>query len=174
MPTPIPPATTKRALKAVAPARGPKSRMFVWEAPQGFADLFTMSPIERVRLVKRGVAARTVVRIAKSTGQPKERVMNLLGLPRSTVDRKARSNQALPLDQGERVLGLLKLVGQVQVMVDESGDPNGFDAAKWVSAWLERPLPALGNRAPGELMDTSEGQQVVANLLAGARSGVFA
>ena len=62
----------------------------------------------------------------------------------------------------------------MQVMVDESGDPEGFDAAKWVSSWLERPLPALGNRTPAEFMDTSEGQQVVANLLASARSGVFA
>ena len=133
-----------------------------------------MSPVERVEVVKRGVAAETVVRIARLTGQPKERVMSLLGLPRSTVDRKARTAQALPLDQGERVLGLLRLVGQVQVMVDESGDPEGFDAAKWVSSWLERPVPALGNRPPAEFMDTSEGQQVVANLLASARSGVFA
>jgi len=88
--------------------------------------------------------------------------------------RAAQLRRALLQVRDERVLGLLKLVGQVQVMVDESGDPNGFDAAKWVSGWLERPLPALGDRAPAAFMDTAEGQQVVANLLASARSGAFA
>ena len=160
--------------KSATRERQVEPRMFVWKGSQALADLYTMSPFDRVGLVKRGIPAQTVVRIANFTGQPKERVMKLLGLPRSTVDRKARSNQALPIDQGERVLGLLKLVGQVQVMIEQSGDPKDFDAARWVSSWLGRPSPALGNRAPGELMDTAEGQQVVANILASARSGVFA
>ena len=70
-------------------------------------------------------------------------------------------------------MGLAKLVGQVQAMVNESGDPVGFDAAKWVAGWLERPMPALAGRTPGEYMDTAEGQQIVAGLLERARSGTF-
>ena len=100
--------------------------------------------------------------------------MSLLGLPRSTVDRKARSRQPLPIDQGERVLGLLKLVGQAQLMVEQSGRAEGFDAPRWVTSWLARPLPALGGRRPAEFMDTAEGQRAVSNLLSAATGGAFA
>ena len=166
-------ARRKRVPKADQSPEGTRD-VSIWQDSRSLARLYRMSPIERVGLVKRGIAANTVFRFAKVTGQPKERVMTLRGFPRSTVDRKARADQTLPVDQGERVIGLLKLVGQAQTMVDESGDPRGFDAAKWISVWLERPLPALQGRRPGEFMDTAEGQQVVANLLAAARGGAFA
>jgi uncharacterized protein (DUF2384 family) len=58
-------------------------------------------------------------------------------------------------------------------MVDESGDPRGFNAAEWVAQWLDAPLQALGGRRPAELMDTAEGQAIVANLLERIHSGVY-
>lgn len=163
-----------RAVKRRSEARGGAATPLAFVSSNDFVTLFTMAPNERVAFVKRGVPAGSVVQIAKATGQPKERVMSLLGLPRSTVDRKARTRQVLPIDQGERVVGFAKLVGQVQKIVEESGDPTGFEAAKWLSSWLDRPLPALGGRKPAEYMDTGEGQQLVSNLLSKARSGVFA
>jgi len=72
------------------------------------------------------------------------------------------------------VLGMGRLVGQVQRMVEESGRPEGFDAAAWVARWMERPVPALAGRRPAELMDTAEGQALVANVLARAQSGAYA
>ena len=39
---------------------------------------------------------------------------------------------------------------------------------------LERPLAALGGQCPSSLMDTAEGQSIVANLLARLQSGAFA
>lgn len=166
-------AAVVKAKPDLANATVQKPVAFSWKNPDSLVDLFKMSPVDRVRVVKRGVTATTVVRIAKATGRPKDRVIHLLGLPRSTVDRKVRNNERLPIDQGERVLGFLKLVGQVQSMVEESGDPTDFDAARWVSSWLERPVPALGGKCPEEFMDTTEGQQVVAGLIAGARGGAF-
>jgi len=133
-----------------------------------------MHATERVEVAKRGVPAISISHLAQATGEPKEHVIALLGLSRATVDRKARANQALSVVESERVIGLAKLVGQVQAMVTESGDPAGFDAARWVAGWLEKPMPALGGRAPAEYMDTAEGQQVVAGLLERARSGTFA
>ena len=73
-----------------------------------------------------------------------------------------------------RVIGLARLVGQVETMVRESGDPAGFDAARWVSAWLKQPNPALGGRRPIELMDTVTGQEVVSGLLTRMQSGAYA
>ena len=139
-----------------------------------FSGMYRLDPIERIEFVKRGVPAGEVAKLAKSMGRPKKHVFELLGLPRATVDRQARTRQQLSIDQGERVVGFSKLVGQVQVMVEESGDLKDFDAAKWVADWLDRPAPALNGRRPGEYMDTAEGQEIVSGLIAQIQSGAYA
>ncbi|RZI40451.1 DUF2384 domain-containing protein [Herbaspirillum sp. HC18] len=104
----------------------------------------------------------------------KEALIDTLRLSRATVNRKARDNMTLSQDESERVLGVEYLIGQVENMVQESGDPEGFDAAKWVSNWLNSPLPALDGQKPASFMDTVEGQKLVSNLLATAQSGAYA
>ena len=139
-----------------------------------FSRVYQLGPMGRIEMIKKGVPAGEVEKIARTIGRPKERVIKVLGLPRATIDRRARSRQQLSVDQGERVLGLSKLVGQVQVMVEQSGNPEGFDAARWVADWLDRPSPALGGRCPAEYMDTAEGQELVSGLIAKVQSGAYA
>jgi putative toxin-antitoxin system antitoxin component (TIGR02293 family) len=165
-----------------APARRPKAAKLAVNAPIGaktaagitnFVEAFRAEPMERVHIVKRGVPAQVVEVIAKRMAMPKERLVGTLGLARATVDRKARQNRPLSMDESSRVLGMARLVGQVQAMIEESGTPEGFDAAAWVSQWLERPLPALAGQRPAELMDTPEGQALVSDLVARMRSGAY-
>jgi uncharacterized protein (DUF2384 family) len=59
-------------------------------------------------------------------------------------------------------------------MVEQSGNPAGFDAARWLSNWLSKPLPALGSETPASYMDTFEGQRLVADLLSMGQSGAYA
>ncbi|SOE63487.1 Protein of unknown function [Burkholderia sp. D7] len=66
------------------------------------------------------------------------------------------------------------LVRQVEKMVAESGNPEGFDAAQWLAAWMERSVPALGGRRPAEYMDTVEGRALISRLLAMMQSGAYA
>ena len=77
-------------------------------------------------------------------------------------------------DDSERALGIARLVGLVEGMVKESGDPTGFDAAQWVAQWLEEPMAALGGKRPADLMDTAEGQAIVSNLISRMQSGAYA
>lgn len=142
-----------------------------------FAQVFHAEPMERILWIKQGVAAREVEGVARRMGVTKERLMSTLGLARATVDRKVREHKPLSPDESSRLLGVAHLVGRVQAMVDESGRPGeseDFDAAQWTAAWLDRPLPALDGRRPAELMDTAEGQALVANLLARVHSGAYA
>lgn len=136
--------------------------------------IFRATPLERIEIVRQGVPAGFVVRLGSAMGVPKERVYQTIGLPRSTVERKARAEQSLSPDESERVVGLTQLIGQVQALVEQSGHPEGFDAARWVGEWLDRPHPALGDRKPGDLCDTAEGRGVVSNLLARQQSGAYA
>jgi uncharacterized protein (DUF2384 family) len=77
-------------------------------------------------------------------------------------------------DESERVLAITGLVGQAESMVRDSGVMEGFSAAEWVSSWMQRPHPALGGQSPGQLMDTAEGRDLVADLLARQWSGAYA
>jgi uncharacterized protein (DUF2384 family) len=76
-------------------------------------------------------------------------------------------------DDRERVIGVAKLVAQIEAMIQDSGDPRGFDAAAWVSRWVNEPVPALGAR-PIDLLDTMEGQTLVSATLAQMQSGAYA
>ncbi len=139
-----------------------------------YVRLFYTDPLERVDLVKNGIEATAVYQLAKDMDLPKERMASTLGLSRATVDRKASGDAMLSKDDSSRVLGMIRLLGQVQAMVEESGNPDGFEASRWVSTWLQQPSPALGGRAPSELMDTSEGQGIVSGLVAQMQSGAYA
>jgi len=144
------------------------------QLPLRFEQVFLSPPSERINTIKRGVPAEHINVLAERMDIAKEALIDTLGLARATVNRKARDNKPLSQDESERVLGIEYLIGQVENMVKESGNPEGFDAAKWVSNWLKSPLPALGGQTPASYMDTVEGQKLVSNLLATAQSGAYA
>ena len=76
--------------------------------------------------------------------------------------------------ESERVIGMVRLVGQVEAMIQESDDPAGFDATSWMSRWLQEPLPSLAGARPIELMDIMEGQALVSTVLAQVQTGAYA
>lgn len=89
-----------------------------------------------------------------------------------------RRKKPLLTEQGEhieeaRASGIASLIAQVQTMVEDSGNPEGFDAAKWVGRWIDRALPALGGQRPAELMDTPDGRALVSNIVACMQSGAY-
>ena len=49
---------------------------------------YWLSPMERSQRVKQGVPAREVVTLADAMGLPRDQFMRVLGLARSTVERK--------------------------------------------------------------------------------------
>ena len=65
------------------------------------------------------------------------------------------------------------LAAVVQHVVDESGDPAGFDALAWTTRWLAQPLPALGWACPIEHMSTPEGRALLESLIMRMQSGAY-
>lgn len=134
---------------------------------------FDMRPIDRAGVIKSGVPASVATKISKDMGFPRDRVVRLIGVPPATANRKLAQNADFSSDEGERIVGLTKLIGQVETIVRESGDPTGFEPAKWFSRWIETPVPALGGRKPEEFLDTSDGREAVSTLLAQMQSGAY-
>lgn len=156
---------------------GFKKRFGKGHAPgriSSFKDVYYLPAVERDTLVKAGVPSQFTVVLIESMGVPKERFYRILNLSRSTLERKLQASADMSTAESERVIGLSKLIGQVQAMVAESGEPEGFDAARWFSAWIAEPSPPLGGRRPEDLLETADGREAVSRLLAQMQSGAFA
>lgn len=139
-----------------------------------FKDITRMPKLELVDLIREGVPPSDFKEMVKRMGVSQGKVVNYLGVSTATINRKSLRNEHLSPDESARVLGLASLIGQVQVMVERSGDPTDFDAAKWISNWLDQPVPSLEGRKPAELMDTPPGQDIVSNLVAMMETGAYA
>ena len=139
-----------------------------------FVDLYRATPMGRIAAIKAGVPARSLKQFVGELKLDQRTLFTALNLKTATVNKKAAGNEALSADEGERVLGLAKLVGQLESMLDESGNPEGFNATAWLSRWLSEPLPAFGGGRPIDLLDTMEGQALISRSLAQIQSGAFA
>ncbi|MCW1431734.1 MbcA/ParS/Xre antitoxin family protein [Novosphingobium sp. JCM 18896] len=139
-----------------------------------FRAVYSAMPADRIAFIKSGVSARKAKLLFNRFQLDQKVMLDALGLKTATVNRKAVNDETLAIDEGERVIGLVKLVGQVQAMVEEAGDPEGFDAAEWLSDWLRRPLPAFGGVKPIAYLDTMEGQALISRTLGQMLAGVYA
>jgi len=139
-----------------------------------FSDVYRMGALERINLIQQGIEPTVFKLMAQQLRRSKESFGDLMGLPVTTVDRKIARHERLSIDQSERLVSAAKLIGQIQSMIEESGDPEGFDAAQWFDQWLDKPLAALGGRTPSEFMSTAEGRELLSRLLATAQSGAYA
>ena len=144
-----------------------------WKAASGTALLFQTSALERDSFVREGVPVGYVDNLADRLGESRSRLYVLLRIPRATAARKKSEDARLSVELSDRVIGFAKLIGQVETIIQESGNPEGFDAAHWLKGWISRPLAALGNRRPEEFMDTSDGREMISQILARSQSGAY-
>jgi putative toxin-antitoxin system antitoxin component (TIGR02293 family) len=123
----------------------------------------------------RGIPVERVVKLSSDMHRSNEYVYRILRFPSATAKRKLKKEEPMSPDQSERVLGLERLIGLVEVMIKASGTQDeSFNAPVWVANWLDRPCPALGNKRPAEYMSTRMGQELVEGILAQMQSGAYA
>ncbi len=159
-------ASLSRVLVAPAPVEP--------EAKLSYTALYRATPLERIDIIRHGIPAADAKRMFADLTLAQGAGIRALNLSEATVNKKAKVGETLSPDESERVVGFARLVGQLEAMVEETGDAAGFDARAWMARWLSEPLPALGGRRPVDLMDTMEGQGIVSTALAQAESGAYA
>ena len=133
------------------------------------------TPMEIVEIERQGVLGSFIKDLSKRMGLPSSRVLNILGVPKATAEKKAAAGEFVSGSSGQAAVGMIKLLGIAQAIVNNSTAPEAknFDAAKWLGQWIERPQPALGGRKPANLVDTPTGLKLVARLLGSIESGVY-
>ena len=161
----------KARRSAAARVREPRG---AYAMKSSFSDIHALTPIERSRMIEVGVPARILTRLADEMLISKEKLYRTLGVSRATADRALKAQRNLSAADSEHAIGLARLVGQVEQIVEESGNAKGFEAGPWVAGFLDTPNPALGGRRPAELMRTSDGRTVVSTLIAQMQTGAYA
>jgi putative toxin-antitoxin system antitoxin component (TIGR02293 family) len=142
-----------------------------------FRELYQATAVDRIDLIRSGVNAADFKIFVSGLDVQQEKVFTMLDIATATVNRKASRNESLSREDSEKVVGMAKLIGQVETMLEESGDPElmkDFDAARWLTHWMEEPVPALGGASPADYMDTIEGQEMISRLLSTMQTGAYA
>ncbi len=160
--------------KRVATPRQHRSAAEALAGAVFYSAVFRATPMERVEMIRRGVPAATAKRIFAELQIGQGAGFKALNLSTATVNKKAKHGETLSPEESERVFGFARLVGQIEAIVEESGTMAHFDAKAWMARWLNEPLPAFGGVRPVELMDTMEGQSLVAGALEKMQSGAYA
>src|SRR5437762_4126189 len=143
---------------------------------QQFVQRLTQStPIELVEIEREGVRGSLIKDLSRRLEIPASRMFGILGVPKATAEKKAAAGEMVTGSGGQAAIGIAKLLAIAEEIVTHSTAPEakGFDAAKWLGQWLERPQPALGGRKPADLVDTPTALEVVARLLGGTESGAY-
>lgn len=144
------------------------------KAGKTYSEIFAASPQARIAMIRNGVPAIEAKRLVQALGVEQKVFYQALGLKTATVNRKITQSEQLASDESERLLGVARLIGQVEAIIAESGNAQGFDAPEWLSRWLREPLTALGGTPPMALLDTMEGQAMVSEALARIQTGAYA
>jgi putative toxin-antitoxin system antitoxin component (TIGR02293 family) len=104
--------------------------------------------------ILRGVEAGLVKRAVDAKLLRLDEVHRLI--PPSTFARKVREGRKLSREEADQVARLLRVKGYASEV---------FDDAETADTWLSEPNPALGSRAPVELLLTDEGTRTVETVL---------
>jgi putative toxin-antitoxin system antitoxin component (TIGR02293 family) len=161
----LPAAKRKRAVVALARDKA---------AALSYITVYRATPLERIDMIRQGIPASEAKRMVAGLPIGQGAGFRALNLSIATVNKKAKQGGTLSPEESERIVGFAKLVGQLEAMLQDSGDPTNFDARAWMARWLTEPLPAFGGVRPADLVDTMEGQSLVSAALAKVQSGAYA
>lgn len=138
-----------------------------------FMQAYRTSASEQHAKVLQGIPTQALTELSAVLDIPFLDIVRGLRLGSSTIRRRQANKEPLALDESERTLGLIRLIGQIQDMVERAGDPTGFDAGIWTRDWLLNPSPALGGVLPFTYLSSSMGQQALSDLLMRNLTGAY-
>lgn len=141
---------------------------------QAYRQVYEMQPLDRAALVKQRVPALMIAPIAADMGISKKKFAKIVGLSLATVNPRSSNKSLLSLTDSDLFVGVVKLIGQVDSIVNQSGAPVGFSAPAWFRQFIEQPVKALGGIKPAHLLDTTDGREAISQLLSQMQSGAYA
>ena len=168
------------AARSVREANSPpwprgKHERATWNVDSYVRRFAKATPMEIVEIERQGVRGSFIKDLARRLEIPTSRMFGILGVPKATAEKKAAAGEMVRGSGGQAAIAMVKLLVIAGEILANSTAPEakGFDAAKWLGQWIERPQPSLGGRRAADLIDTPTGVDVVARLLGSIASGAY-
>jgi uncharacterized protein (DUF2384 family) len=139
-----------------------------------FRELYHTTPVDRIDLIRSGVNAADFKNFVSRLDIQQEKECWTLPPPPSTARpaamnrcraKTAKKSSAWPNSSARSKRCWRNRA--IPLMQD-------FDATRWLTHWMEEPIPALGGASPADYMDTIEGQEMISRLLATMQTGAYA
>lgn len=133
------------------------------------------TPMEIVDVERQGIDSAFLKDVSMYMQLPAVRIFEIVGVPKATAEKKVAANKPIAGAGGQAAVGLARLLAMAKGIVENSTAPEaeGFDAARWLGRWIERPQPALGGRKPADLIGTPTGRAMVVRVLGAIESGAY-
>jgi putative toxin-antitoxin system antitoxin component (TIGR02293 family) len=113
--------------------------------------------IQKLSHIRHGVPYQTVEALSIKAELPVKRMLEYLGMPQTTYNKKKREGHLLSTRDTEVLLALYELFEYGLEVFNQ--DHKSFDN------WLRKPNPSLAGHVPESLFDTFTGMQEVRNCL---------
>jgi len=127
------------------------------------ANVVPLTALQLIDRSRQGLAGSEAGRVAGLLGVADKEMARLLNQSVATFHRQAKAGR-LDAATSERLLLLSRLAGHGTSVFQDQGK---------FTRWLRRPLRALADRSPLDLMDSPTGVQLVEDLLGRIEYGVF-
>lgn len=121
----------------------------------------TLTEWEMVQLIRQGLPAKQLKVAADQLKIPLSQLIEWMGLRPRSVSKLIKNQGKLSHSSSELCLGLFQLIRKVEVMITEIGVPDDYSIPEYLGLWMSEPAFALGGVAPGTLLDTMKGQDLL-------------
>lgn len=143
--------------KSVRRARIEKKDKVHWSIKVSNGEYLWSNRMERVDLIRKGLPYESIEVISKRTDLPVKQVLQWLGIPQTTYNKKKRDQNLLSGRDSELILVLTELL-------DFGHEVFNKEREKF-QRWLKKPNVSLGGVKPESMFDSLTGIQEVKNSL---------
>lgn len=143
--------------KSIRRARKKRSTRANWSIVISGRRLSWGNKMERVELIRKGLPYESIELIGSKANLSTKQLLQYLGLPQTTYNKKKREQSLLSGRDSEIVLVLSELLDFGLAVFNDEKDK--------FQRWLRKPNASLGNVAPQSLFDSLTGIQEVRNAL---------
>ena len=119
---------------------------------------------ELVSLVREGLPAETLPRMAEELSLDRTTVARVAGISGRTLSRRLAAHARLTSEESDRMVRIARVLAHADEIFE--------DRAK-VSRWLQTPNRALEGKTPFELLDTDAGVHAVDTILGRIAYGIY-
>lgn len=120
---------------------------------------------ERIHVVREGLPYESIESISHYMGSPIKNVLQLMGIPQTTYNKKKSDSAILDRRESEWIIAVTELIGYGMDVFNHEGD-------KFLR-WLRKPNLGLSNHTPESLLDTFTGIEQIRMELEGLDHGIF-